>query len=111
MASKQSTVDFILGQISSTHRVSAKKMFGEYTLYYDEKIIALVCDDKLFLKPTPQGKDFLGDCSEASPYPGAKPCFVIPNDKCEDTQWLSHLIQITANQIPVPKKKTAKKAS
>ena len=30
--------------------------------------------------------------------------------KCENREWLSHLIKITANELPEPKPKTKKKA-
>ena len=33
MATKQTTVDFILDQLASLSGVRARKMFGEYTLY------------------------------------------------------------------------------
>ncbi|MEO7108087.1 MAG: TfoX/Sxy family protein [Rhodoferax sp.] len=110
MASKQSTVDFIVEQISSTGIVSAKKMFGEYGIYCGEKMVALVCDDQLFVKPTLGGKAFLGECSEGPPYPGAKPCFIISGEKWDDHEWLSQLMNITSAQLPIPKKKAPKKA-
>lgn len=110
MASKQSTADFITDQISSAGSVSAKKMFGEYGIYCDGKLVALVCDDRLFIKQTPEGRAYLGECEEAPPYPGAKPCFVIPGDQWDDREWLSRLISITAAQLPIPKKKTPKKS-
>ena len=37
MASKQSTVDFLLDQFAGAGAVSAKKMFGEYGVYLDGK--------------------------------------------------------------------------
>jgi TfoX/Sxy family transcriptional regulator of competence genes len=109
MASKQSTVDFIVEQSSATEAVSAKKMFGEYGIYCGEKMVALVCDDELFVKPTPGGKAFVGECAEGSPYPGAKPCFIVSGEKWDDREWLSQLIAMTASQLPVPKKKAPKK--
>jgi len=108
MASKQSTIDFILEQISSTNFVSAKKMFGEYGIFCGKKMVALVCDDQLFVKPTPAGKDFLGENPEGAPYPGAKPCFIISGERWDDRDWLSQLIAITYAQLPMPKKKTPK---
>ena len=55
MATRQSTIDFLLDQLADLPGVRARKMFGEYALYLDEKVVALVCDDQLFLKPTPAG--------------------------------------------------------
>jgi len=105
MASRQETIDFILDQISNAGSVSAKKMFGEYAIYHNTKVVALVCDDELFIKPTDAGKNFIGNVDEQPPYPGAKNYFVIPGDKLENFEWLSALIQITSDALPLPKKK------
>lgn len=110
MASKQSTVDFILEQLTEAGDVSAKKMFGEYGIYCGGKIVALVCDDQLYVKPTAEAKKFLGECEEGSPYPGAKPCFLISGEKWEEREWLSELIRITAANLPVVKKKMGARA-
>lgn len=107
MASRESTVDFIIGQIQSAGDVRAKKMFGEYGIYCDGKMIAMVCDDQLFIKPTAGGRAFAGDIEEGHPYPGAKPCFLITGDRCEDRDWLTQLVRISAAELPPPKKKAA----
>lgn len=110
MASTQQTVDYILDQISGAGSVSAKKMFGEYGVYNDGKMVALVCDDQLFVKPTPGGRIFLSaeKLTEAAPYPGAKPCLLIPGDLWEDRNWLAELVAITTRELPVPKPKKSK---
>jgi len=105
MATKQSTVEYILDQIAEAGAVTAKKMFGEYGVYCDGKMVALVCDDQLFVKQTPAGKAFLGDCPEKPPYPGATPCFLISGEKWDERAWLSHVIKVSAAQAPAPKKK------
>ncbi len=107
MASDQSFVDFIMDQIGSSGKVSYKKMFGEYGLYFDIKLFALVCDNKLFIKPTNSGRAFITDLVEAPPYPGAKPSFLI-EDKLEDTDWLNELIRLTVEELPEPKPKKPK---
>lgn len=89
MSSKQSTIDFILDQIADTNMIHAKKMFGEYAIYYREKVIALVCDDQLFIKPTNAGKAFINNYIEGIPYPGAKPYLLISGDLLEDSEWLT----------------------
>ncbi len=42
-------------------------------LYLDGKVVALVCDDSLFVKPTSGALALLGDPAMGPPYPGAKP--------------------------------------
>lgn len=109
MASKQSTIDFILGQIAQAGSVSARKMFGEFGVYCDGKIVAFVCDDQLFVKMTGAGKQFAGDCPEGQPYPGAKPHLLIPGDRWDNREWLSQLIRISAANLSAPAEKRARK--
>lgn len=112
MASKQTTVDFILEQMADAGDVSARKMFGEYGVYCRGKVVALVCDDQLFVKPTMAGKAFIGKVTEGLPYPGAKPWFAVVGSRWENSEWLSELIRLTANELPMPKPKLKlKKAS
>jgi TfoX/Sxy family transcriptional regulator of competence genes len=110
MASKQANVDFVLEQLTEAGNCSARKMFGEYAIYRGDKIVALFCDDQLFIKPTDAGKAFIGKVTEAPPYPGAKSWFLITGDRCEDGEWLSELVQRTWNELPAPKPKAPKVA-
>jgi TfoX/Sxy family transcriptional regulator of competence genes len=109
MSSKQETVDLILKQMAAAGEVSARKMFGEYGIYCDGKMVASVCDDQLFVKPTVAGRAFIGRVTEASPYPGAKPSLLIEAKQYGDFKWLSELIRITAQELPLPQKKDNKK--
>lgn len=111
MSSKQGTVDFIVDQLGSAGAVSSKKMFGEYAIYCDGKVVALVCDDQLFVKPTAGGRSFVGTPEEAPAFPGAKPSFLIGGDRWDDSEWLSELVRITTRELPMPKAKPQKKRS
>ncbi|HCL56298.1 MAG TPA: competence protein TfoX [Spirochaetia bacterium] len=104
MASDQSFVDFVLEQIDKSCQISFRKMFGEYALYSGTKVVGLICDNQLFIKPTEFGRKFIKEVLEAPPYPGAKLYFLI-EDKIEDREWLSELITITAKNLPEPKPK------
>lgn len=104
MASDQNFLDFVLAQINKAGEITTKNMFGEYGIYSDGKLFALVCDNKLFVKPTNAGRKYIDNVIEASPYEGAKPSFLI-EDKIENSDWLSELIRITVKELPPPKKK------
>ncbi|HHS82096.1 MAG TPA: competence protein TfoX, partial [Devosia sp.] len=43
MASSQEFVDFVVEQMGGAGTISARKMFGEYGVYCDGKLIGLVC--------------------------------------------------------------------
>ena len=106
MATTQSTVDFLLDQLAALPGIRARKMFGEYALYYQEKVVGLVCDDQLYVKTTGAGKTFVGDrYEEGEPYPGAKPAMVVDAEEIEDAARLCELFAVTAAELPPPKKK------
>jgi TfoX/Sxy family transcriptional regulator of competence genes len=104
MPSDQKFVDFVIDQIKNAGEISSKKMFGEYGVYADGKLFGLICDNKLFIKPTESGRKFIGVVVEAPPYEGAKPSFLI-EDKIEDRGWLSELVRISLKELPDPKPK------
>jgi len=109
MASDLDFVEFVTDQIHNECEMSFRKMFGEYALYSNGKVVALICDNQLFVKPTNAGKEYIGEYIEAPAYPGAKPSLLI-QDQIEDRAWLSKLILITGQNLPAPKTKVSKKA-
>ena len=108
MASDKKFVEFVVGQIKRAGTITAKSMFGEYGIYSDGKIFGLICDNKLFIKPTEPGRYFIKNVVEAQPYPGAKNSFLI-EEQLEDWKWLSELVRITVKALPPPKIKKPKK--
>ena len=108
MASDLSFVEFVVEQMEQAGIITYRKMFGEYGLYCNGKIMALICDNQLFIKPTIAGKAYIPNVVEAPPYPGAKPYFLI-EDQLDDREWMGHLVRITAEELPAPKPKTKKK--
>lgn len=110
MATKESTIEYIVDQLSEVKGVRARKMFGEYALYCQDKVVALVCDDELFVKITEAGKVFVGkQYQEGFPYPGAKAAMHISGDMLEDRKFVSELIRLTTKALPVAKSKKASK--
>ncbi len=104
MASDLEFVEFVVDQIKGAGDITFRKMFGEYAIYLNGKIVALVCDNQFLVKPTNAGRDFIDDVVEAPPYPGAKPSFLI-GEQIEDKDWISNLVRITEKELPEPKPK------
>ncbi len=104
MASSLSFVEYACGQMAKAGVVTFRKMFGEYAVYLDGKVVALVCDNTLFVKPIELGGQFAGEVEQAPPYSGVKPYFLI-GDRREDPEWLGELVRITAKELPDPKPK------
>ena len=105
MSTDPKTVAFIVDQAARAGAVSSKSMFGEYGVYCDGRMVALVCDNRLYVKPTAGGRAFSDGAEDAPPYPGAKPCLLIEPDRWDDGDWLSELFRISAAELPLPKLK------
>ncbi|QSQ30557.1 TfoX/Sxy family protein [Xanthomonas translucens pv. translucens] len=108
MASDAGYVDDVLEQAALGTALTCKKMFGEYALYLDGKVVALVCDNQVFVKPTAAGRALLGEVVEQAPYPGGKPHYLI-DEGLEDRTVLQRLLRATAQALPAPKPAKAAK--
>ena len=67
MASDKSFVEFISKQMGNAGDISFRKMFGEYAIYCGKKVVALICDNQLFVRPTAGGKKYIGNVVEVAP--------------------------------------------
>ena len=105
MATKASTIEYLLDQLNGAGILRAQKMFGEYAIYCDGKVAAFVCDDQLYLKPTDSGRAFFPEAPLAPPHPGAKLYLFIDPDRWEKRDWLCELVRLTVLALPVPKPK------
>ncbi len=103
MASKEEFVQYVCDQLSGAGEISYKKMFGEYGVYCNGKIIGLICDDAFFLKETAAGAAVLKNVVEAPPYEGAKLHFLVEN--VDDRELMTELISATYGELPAPKPK------
>lgn len=108
MATSKDFMNYVTAQFQNVGEISAKYIFGEYGVYADGKIFAFLCDNQLFIKPTKEGREFIGTPNEAPAYAGAKNSFLI-SDKLDDREWLSELVRITLKALPEPKPKKKKK--
>lgn len=114
MSTRAETIEFLLDQLSALPSLRTRKMFGEYCLYAQEKPVAFICDDELFVKPTPEGRAYIeaaGALDEAPAYPGSKLYLRVSGDRWEDRDWLAGLIELTTSVLPAPKPKTPRRAS
>lgn len=110
MATDTDFADYVREQASGAGDVMLKKMFGEYAVYVDGVVVALACDNQLFLKATPATAARVAAAPVAPPYPGAKPHAVI-DEWLDDPEALAALLRDTAKALPPPKPKAAKKAA
>lgn len=104
MATDVETIHYLCDQAGLGERLTYRKMFGEYALYVDGKVVALVCDDQVFLEPNDAATKLLGFPTLAPAYPGSKGYFLL-EEEIEDRDRLRELLTATADALPPPKAK------
>ncbi len=108
MATSVDFIGYVHEQAAFGERLTHKRMFGEYALYLDGKVVAFACDDSLLLKPTEAGRAALPVVTLGKPYPEAKDYYVV-DEFLDDTPLLQRLLQVTADALPAPKAKAPRR--
>jgi TfoX/Sxy family transcriptional regulator of competence genes len=85
--------------------VRSKAMFGAFMLYCDEKPVAIIGGDQLYIKQSGADPALFSDTEFAPPYDGAKDYHLVPEDLLRETEWVREAIQATADALPAPKRK------
>ncbi len=109
MSTSNDFKDYMNDQTETLGYVSYKKMFGEYGLFYKEKMVGVLADNKLYIKPTEEGKKLLPKIIMESFYEKGSPYFLIEDTDDRDLIW--KLIIQTYEALPArveKKKKTVK---
>lgn len=106
MATSKDYLQFILDQLSDLPDIRYKSMMGEYILYYRDKIVFYLCDDRLLAKVVPAAVALLPDAPMEPPYDGAKEMLLV--EDVDDRALLTRLVTAMYDQLPTPKPKKPK---
>ena len=102
MATQRDFVDYVAEQLALGARLTQRKMFGEYALYIDDKLVAFACDNSLFIKPSTAAVERAPLLPQRPPYPGAKD-YPVADELLDDSDALRELVLRTAELMPPPK--------
>ena len=105
MATSGQTIEILLENLVDIPTIRVRNMFGEYALYVGEKVVGLVCDDKLFIKITDASTALVRTHDLALPYPGAKDQYRIDENDWDDREYMTELLLATADSLPLPRPK------
>lgn len=103
MATKKEYLEFIVGQLSELEDVSYRAMMGEYILYYREKVIGGIYDNRFLVKPTKSAREMMPDADMELPYEGAKEMLLV--DNVDDKEFLQRLVSALYDELPAAKKR------
>lgn len=107
MASSKEYLEFILGQLSELEEITYRTMMGEFIIYYHEKVVGGIYDDRLLVKPVKSAISFIPTASYELPYEGAKEMLLV--DEVENKEILTGLFNAMYEELPAPKPKRRNK--
>lgn len=101
MASSKEYLSFILDGLSELSEISYKPMMGEYIIYYREKIVGGIYDDRFLVKPVPSAKKLMPNARFELPYDGAKEMLSV--DDADNREFLKDLLNAMYDELPAPR--------
>ena len=101
MASSKAYLAFIMEQLPA--EASCRAMMGEYVLYYRDKVVGGVYDDRFLVKPVKAALARMPSAPRELPYEGAKEMLLV--EEVEDQAFLRELLEAMYAELPVPKKR------
>ena len=102
MASSKDYLDFIMDQFSDLEEVTARKMMGEYIIYYRGKIVGGIYDDRYLVKPVRAAVELMPEAQRELPYEGAKEMLLV--DDVDNREFMCTLLRAMYDELPAPKK-------
>ena len=103
MASSKEYLDYVLEQLSGADEITYRAMMGEYIIYYRQKVIGGIYDDRFLVKNIKSARDMMPDADLELPYEGAKELLLV--DDIENRDFLKELMEAMYEELPAPKKK------
>ena len=103
MALSKEYLIFILEQLSGLDDITYRAMMGEYILYYRERVIGGIYDDRFLVKPVRAAVNLMLNAEMEVPYEGAKGMLLV--DYVDDREYLVKLFEAMYDELPERKKK------
>ncbi|MBR1740110.1 MAG: TfoX/Sxy family protein [Ruminococcus sp.] len=103
MPSGKGYLEYILEQLSDLEEIRYRAMMGEYILYYRDRIVGGIYDDRLLVKPVEAARRLLTGAPEELPYEGAKPMLLV--EETDNRELLEKLFREMYDELPETKKK------
>lgn len=106
MATSPATIAHMIDTLAA-QPLTSRKMFGEYALYLNGTVVAFVCDDTLYIKPTPGARAVLPDAEMAPAYPGSKD-YILGSEALDDPDLCIRALRAVAADAPPSKPRKTK---
>ncbi len=106
MPTSKSYLEFILEQLSGLQEINYRQMMGEYIIYYRDKIIGGIYDNRFLVKPVKSACEKMPEAPMQKPYEGAKEMLMV--DNVDNRDFLTELILAMYDELPELKERRRK---
>ncbi len=107
MTSSKEFVEHVMEQLNMATGggASSRAMMGEYVVYYRDKVIGGIYNDRFLIKPTESARALLPHAEYQIPYEGAKEMLLV--NEVENRELMAELLQSMYPELPArkPRKK------
>ena len=103
MPSSREYLSYIMEQLAPLEGITTRQMMGEYIIYYREKIVGGIYDDRLLVKPVKSAVSLMPNAIYELPYDGAKEMLLV--DNVDNKDFLTRLFVAMYVELPAQKKK------
>lgn len=103
MPSSKQYLEFVMEQLSDLDDVSYRSMMGEYIIYYRQKIVGGIYDDRFLVKPVKAAMSMMPNAKMELPYEGAREMILV--EDVEDRAFLRDLFEAMYDELPKPRKR------
>ena len=106
MVSSKEYLEYVLEQLSDLEDISYRAMMGEYIIYYRDKIIGGIYDDRFLVKPVKAAVTMMPNAHKELPYEGTKEMLLV--DEVDNKVFLKELLEAMYEELPEVRKKRKK---
>ena len=107
MATSREYALFVENLFRGVEGFSMKRMFGEYGIYLQGRVLGFLCDEQILLQDTPTARKLLPNAERKELFPGSK-LFIIFSDE-DNHHLLQSVAQAMWEELPVPKPRKGRK--
>lgn len=103
MATDKGYLEYVMEQLSHFDGVSNRAMMGEYVLYFKDKVIGGIYNNRVLLKRVPIAETLITNVKLEIPYSGAKEMILL--EDLENRAFTKELFERMYDELPALKKK------
>jgi hypothetical protein len=107
MATSPEYAQFVENQFRGLDGFSMRRMFGEYALYLQGRVLGFLADEQILLQNTPTASKLLPDAEMRKLFPGSK-LFILFADE-GNAHLLKSVSQAMWEELPLPKPRKSRK--